>query len=98
EWVTKPLQDTKEVVIPLRAREAKLVPGERQQLGPPLPEDLHAAQSPAEPLLLQPVKVERHHPGPVGGAVVHAAVPPAEHAQASLGILGDARLAPSPDL
>ena len=69
-----------------------------QQLGPPLAQDLHAAEGPAEALLLEPVEIQRHHARAVRGAVVHPAIPAAEDAQAGLGVFGDARLAPAPDL
>src|ERR1700682_5918215 len=69
-----------------------------QELAPPETQDLHAAQRPAETLLLESVEIQRHHARAVRGAVVHTAIPTPEHAQTGLRVFGDALLIPTADL
>src|SRR5258708_7637634 len=71
---------------------------EGNKLAPVLAQDLDTAECPAEALLLQAVEGQGHEAGAVRAAIVGTSVASAEHAQACLRVLGDARLAPPSDL
>jgi hypothetical protein len=65
----------------LRDRQAHFVTGEGNHLAPVKFEDLYTAERPAEALLFEAVKVERHKPLAVCRLIVDAAIAGAEQSQ-----------------
>src|SRR5256886_6651140 len=77
--------------------EVQPVSGKRQQLPPLAAKDLDAAERPAEPLLLQAIKTERHQAFAPGGRLEDTDGSEPKQAKTCLGVLGAHAFLPTAD-
>ena len=83
-WIVEPLQTAEEVVPFLGQGElvcGALSPWPRHQRPPMKPQDLHAAEGPAESLFLETLEIERHESSAEGLVDVVALISGSKNAQ-----------------